>query len=240
MEVQKMSNFMGFSSDQMNVFLMLIDQSSSMRDDEENVRFGLKIYQKKFENFPGVNSIAVSICKFSDQLVVSEFKQVKDLNLSYSTNGCTALNYSIVHAAKYLNNYIQEITKVKGTPPRATFIVFSDGEPCQDRMSESDGMKAIQRLNLANVDTAFVAFGEGITSEFGKRMGFMSTINVTDRNKLVNFLGVELSNACKEQSQSMKSLGADFFSHAADKTKSEGYSQTTAQALEDTSWIDEI
>lgn len=235
-----MSNFMGFSSDKMNVFMMLIDGSGSMEDDQENVRLGLKMYRKSFENFPEVNSIAVSICKFSDQLDVSEFKQIKDLNLSYRTYGYTALNYSIVNAAKYLNNYIQEIIKAKGVPPRATFIVFSDGIPCQDPMRESDSMKAIQGLNLAGVTTVFVAFGEGITSGFGKKMGFMSTINVTDRSKLVNFLGVELSRSCKEQSQSMKSLGADFFSHAADKTKSEGYSQTTTQALEDTSWIDEI
>lgn len=235
-----MSNFMNFSSDKANIFLILLDESSSMRDDERNVKAGLEMYKKSFENFSEANSIAISICRFADEVRLSEFKRVNDINISYSTNGYTALNYSIVKSAKYLEDYVQEVTKSKKIVPRATFIVFSDGMPCQDRMSCKDGKRAIEQLNYAGITTVFVAFGEGIDSEFGKNMGFMSTIDVRDRDTLVNFLGVELSKSCKEQSMSMKSLGANFFSQAVNNTKSETYSQTAAQALEDTSWIDDI
>jgi len=236
----KMSNFMDFSTDKVDAFLMLIDKSGSMRDDESSVREGLRMYQKSFENFSEVNSIAVSVCRFADDFYSDEFKHVSNLNLSYGTGGGTALYYSIYHGAKYLTRYINEVTEAKGIVPRATFIVFSDGEPCGDRMSRGDAKKAIEDLNYAGVTTVFVAFGESIHSDFGKNMGFMSVIDVTDRDTLVNFLGVELSKSCKEQSKSMKSLGANFFSQAVGTTESERFSQATTQALEDTDWIDDI
>ena len=231
---------MDFSTDKVDAFLMLIDKSGSMNDDENNVKEGLRMYQKSFENFSEVNSIAVSISRFDNYFHAGEFKHVKDLDLSYHTGGGTALYYSIYHAAEHLKNYIREVTEAKGIVPRATFIVFSDGEPCGDKMYPRDAKKAIEDLNYAGVTTVFVAFGESIHSSFGKDMGFMSVIDVTDRSTLVNFLGVELSKSCKEQSMSMKSLGANFFSQAVGNTESERFSQATAQALEDISWINDI
>ena len=53
-------------------------------------------------------------------------------------------------------------------------------------------------------------------------------------------MGGELSKSCKEQSRSMKALSGDFFSKAAGSENSEGYSRTTAQVLNDDSWINEI
>lgn len=239
MEEQKMSNFMDFSTDKVDVFLMLIDKSGSMERDESNVRAGLRMYQKSFENFSEANSIAVSICRFGNDFYPDEFKHVNNLDLRYNTGGGTALYYSICCGADYLKYYIRQVTEAKGIVPRATFIVFSDGEPCGDRRTWDDAKRAIEDLNYSGVTTVFVAFGESIQSEFGKRMGFMSVIDVTDRNTLVNFLGVELSKSCKEQSMSMKSLGANFFSQAVGQTNSEKFSQTTAQALED-DWMTEL
>lgn len=235
-----MSNFMDFSTDKADAFLMLIDESGSMCDDASNVRDGLAMYKKSFENFSEANSIAVSICRFTSNYHGSEFRHVKDIDISYDAYGLTALYYSICRGAEQLRSYISQVTETKGIVPRGTFIVFSDGMPEGDRASESDAKKAIEDLNYAGITTVFVAFGEGITSEFGKKMGFLSTIDVTDRSALVNFLGVELSQSCKEQSQSMKALGANFFSQAVDKTNSEAFSQTTAQALEDEDWIGEL
>lgn len=235
-----MSNFMNFSSDRANVYLILLDESGSMENDTENVLTGFRMYKKSFENFPEANSIAVSVCKFANGFGPGEFRLVKDLNFSYRPNGGTALNYSIVKAKEYLQDYVREITESKGVIPRVTFILFSDGSPCGDPMSPSEGKKAIADMNYAGYTTVFVAFGEGIDSNFGKKMGFMSTVDVNDKETLPTFLGETLSQSCKEQSKSLKALGANFFSQAADKTQSEGYSQATTQALEDTSWIDEI
>lgn len=235
-----MANFYDFSSDNINVFLLLIDSSSSMKDDEYNVRKGMQLYQKSFENFPEINSIAVSVSKFNSDFYPSDFKHVNEIDTSYSTDGATALYYSIVQGANHLKNYIKKVTELKKCIPRGTFVVFSDGEPCCDLMSQRDAKKAINELNYAGITTVFVAFGNAISSEFGRKLGFMSTIDVDDKEILINFLGIELSKSCKEQSKSLKALGANFFSQAVNNSNSESYSQTTTQALEDDSWIDDI
>ena len=234
-----MSNFTDFSTDKVDAFLLLLDDSGSMSGDVSNMRSGLNMYKRSFENFSEVNSIAVSICRFADNFRASDFKHVNDLDLSYSTGGGTALYHSICRAAEHLNNYLVEVTEKKAIAPRATFIVFSDGEPCGDPGSPTSARNAIQELNYAGINTVFVAFGHSIQSDFGKQMGFQAVIDVTDRSALVNFLGVELSRSCKEQSKSMKSLGADFFSKAVG-SKSEAFSKTTAQAFEDTGWMYDI
>lgn len=235
-----MANFYDFSSDNINIFLLLIDDSGSMEYDEDNVRKGMKLYQKSFDNFPEANSIAVSVSKFDSDFYPSDFKQVKEIDTRYSTGGATALYYSIVQGAKHLKKYINKVTELKKCIPRGTFVVFSDGEPCNDRMDEEDAKEVINELNYAGITTVFVAFGKAISSEFGKKLGFMSVIDVNDKETLINFLGVELSKSCKEQSKSLKALGANFFSQAVNNGNSEAYSQTTAQALEDDSWIDDI
>lgn len=233
-------NFMDFSSDKIDIFLLVIDRSGSMDGEENKVREGLKLYKKSFENFPEANSIAVSISTFSNDFYPGEFRIVSDMTTSYETGGATALYYSIIEGYKYLRDYIEEVTEKTGVIPRATFIFWSDGEPCKDRATRGAAKEAIERMNLAQINTVFVAFGNAIKEKFGRDMGFVSTIEVTDKSKLVEFLGVELSRSCKEQSQSIKALGANFFSQAVGDSDSEEYSNTTAQALEDDSWIDDI
>ncbi len=236
-----MANYLGFSSDKIDIYEFLLDKSGSMRRDRENVVRGLELYKKSFENFAEANSIAVSLCTFDDYFNPGEFKPVNNFKIKYyNPDGATALYYSIVKGAEHLKRYISEVTENVGCIPRATFLVLSDGQPCEDRLDEEDGKRAIEELNLAGVTTIFVAFGEGISSDFGKRLGFMVTVDVTDRDTLVNFLGVELSKSCKEQSQSLKALGANFFSQATNNSNSDKYSSTTAQALEDDSWINDI
>lgn len=235
-----MANVYNFSSDKISIFTMIIDSSGSMTDDQENVRRGLELYKKSFEEFPEVNSIAVSINTFDKDFHRGNFKHVWELNTDYHADGATALHYSIAKGAEDLNAYIAEVTEKTGCIPRATFIVFSDGKPCEDRMTEKDSRNAINQLNLAGVTTVFVAFGEAINSDFGRRLGFISTLDVIDKETLVNFLGVELSKSCKEQSKSLKALGANFFSQAMNNGNSEAYSNTTAQAMEDDSWFYDI
>lgn len=231
-----MSNYFDFSSDQINVFIIVIDASDSMTGNIDNVIKGLKLYKKSFENFPEAGSVVVSICVFNRDIRLGEFKPVSNMSTDYSTCGQTALYYSIVKSGEFLQSYVEEITNRKNCIPRVTYILLSDGEPCGDHMPRSAAESKIAEMNYAGYTTVYIAFGEGITSEFGKNLGFMAT---TDADNLVDFLGVKLSQSCKEQSKSMKSLGANFFSQAADKSTSSGYSQTTAQALDD-DWINDI
>lgn len=233
-----MANFFDFSSDRMSIFLLLIDSSGSMEDDEKNVKKGLKMYQESFEGFSEANSIAISVCRFNEELHLSEFRPVSEFETYYCACGGTALHYSIVNAAEYLKHYVDEVIKRKECEPNVTFILFSDGLPSGDRAYPSQGKNAIEQLNYSGVTTVFVAFGKAITSKFGQKMGFQSTIDVSDRNTLLNFLGEDLSRACQKQSKSRKPLGSNFFSKIA--SQSEEYSHTTEQALEDDDWISSI
>lgn len=228
-----MANYFDFSSDRINVYGFVIDKSGSMENDVKNVKIGLKEYKNSFENFPELNSIVVSISKFSSDINLGDFRPLNEMDTSYSANGGTALYYSIVKGADHLKDYIAEIVMRKRIKPRATFIVFSDGKPEGDIMRREDAASAIKNLNFAGITTVFAAFGDAISSNFGKKLGFMSTCDV---NNLVEFLGEELPKSCKEQSRSYKPLGANFFSKAV----SNEYSHTTEQALEDNSWINDI
>lgn len=60
-----MANFYGFSSDKINIFLILLDSSNSMSGDSNNVSNGLKAFKESFNDFYLANSIAVSVCRFN-------------------------------------------------------------------------------------------------------------------------------------------------------------------------------
>ena len=238
-EFLSLENVYDFSSDNINIFLILLDCSSSMCGDIENVQRGLKKYKKEFENFLQADSIAVAVSRFATDYYPGAFKKVKDMSTNYDTEGATALCYSIVKASEQLMCYIKEVSRRNGIIPRATFICMSDGEPYKDLVPLSKGRETVLSMNYAGITTVFVAFGKAISSEFGKEMGFQSTKGVENRNSLTEFME-ELSQSCKEQSQSMKPLGSNFFSQANKDSSTSCYSQTTAQALDDDDWIDEI
>lgn len=236
---RKLDNEYDFSSDNINVFLIVLDSSSSMSGEIDNVELGLRSYKNEFENFYEADSIAVGVSRFDSDYTPGPFRKVRELSTNYSTGGTTALCYSIVVGAEQLMTYIEDVATKTGTIPRGTFIFFSDGEPCEDHMTPSEAKAAISEMNYAGITTVFVAFGDAITSEFGKEIGFQATVDVRNRADLVRFMGQELSKSCKEQSQSMKALGSDFFSHAANES-SDGYSNMTAQVLEDDTWFEDI
>lgn len=240
MKKANMRDFMDFSSDNVDLFMMLVDHSGSMQGTESDMKKGLNMYKESFKNFPGSNSIVVSVSKFSNDLKIKPFEPVNCFDTSYSSpGGGTALYYSIENSAKYLEDYIKRIQEEKGIDPKATFICFSDGEPCDDKGSRENAKKSIEKLNAANVTTVFVAFGNSMKAGFGDKLGFQATIDVSDKSQLVQFLGVELSQSCKEQSKSMKGLGAEFFSGAVNPN-SQKFSQTSAQAFEDLDWINDV
>lgn len=251
-----MANKYNFSSDKIFIYIFLIDSSGSMSGNSDDVKNGLKAYQKDFENYPEVNSIAVSISKFANDFYPEEFKHISEINTNFYADGGTALYYSIVKGKEHLDKYVREVTEETGCTPIVTFGLFSDGEPSYETY-KSDARKAIEEMNLAGYTTVFVAFGSAIKSEFGKKLGFVSTVDVKDRKSIANFLGVELSKSMKEQSKRETAMGAEFLSNTANNggsnqtalgasffSKAENnrgeYSHTTAQALEDDSWFYDI
>lgn len=243
-----MSNVTKFSSDQVYVYMLVIDESGSMDGDERNVRAGIQNLKESLQGFPESNSIVISICKFNEYFYQGDFQKVEEISTNYSAAGGTALYRSIKAAADYLQKYLNAIRRLNKIEPTAvTYFLLSDGMSsggCID-MDEKQGQKlckeVIENLNLQGINTAFVAFGTAINSKFGENLGFKATIDIKNRNQLLEFLGVHLSESIKNQSQRLEPLGANFFSKAAGySSASEGYSNTTAQALEDDSWIDDI
>lgn len=233
-------NLYNFSTDKINIFSINPDSSGSMSEHEGDMREGLRRYKSSFENFSEANSMAVSINMFDSDYYPSAFKSIRDFDISYRTGGATALYYSIVQGAKNLLDYIEEVTLRNSCIPRATFIVLSDGEPWDDMATRSEAKKAITELNESGVTTVFVAFGQSISSEFGKKLGFVSTIDIKNKTSLTTFLGEELSRSCKEQSRSIRSLGSEFFSKANKDSHSTGYSAKTSQVLEDDDWFSDV
>lgn len=231
-----------FSSDNVNIFKFNIDSSGSMGEcgKDRDVIAGLKMYKKSFIDFPESDSISISLSMFDSCYKPRPFENIRDFTIDYNPGGATALHESIVKGGIYLIAYMTRVTRKTGVIPRATYVVFSDGHPCDDTMRPEDSKKIIQELKDAGVTTVFVAFGEAIGSSFGDDLGFDSTIEVKEQSELVNFLGVELSKSCKEQSQSMKALGSNFFSQAVGNKNSEGYSLKTSAVVDDEDFMDDI
>jgi uncharacterized protein YegL len=229
-----MADYIDFTSDNINVFMFLIDKSNSMAGNEDEIKKGIENFVRSFENFEESSSLAVSICFFSDYMEFEEFKKIEEIQIDYYTDGGTWLNTAIVEAHKKLKKYMKKVVKATNVIPRMTFVLLSDGEAYGDELPYECGKEEIEEMNYAGITTAFVAFGEAISSEYGKKMGFMANIDTDD---LVSFFGVELSESCKEQSKSYVSLGSNFFSQVG---KSSTYSNTTAQALDDDDWFNQM
>ena len=234
-----MSNYMDFTSTNPNVNVILVDKSGSMSGDRERVLKGLEGYRRNFLEFPEAGSIAVSICTFSDYVELGDFNQVREMErISYHPNGGTALNYAIITAANHLVKYMEEIEKVKKCSPVASFIVFSDGEPCGDKNSDEEGEAAIDELNFLGVNTIFVPFGKAIKEEYGAKKGFKATRQIGTGEEAVEFFAEELSRFSKEQSKLNVGIGQEFFSKTGEsKTgNSSNYSNTANQALKKDAW----
>lgn len=242
-----MGNVTKFSSDQVYIYMILIDASGSMDQDERNVRDGIQNLKESLQGFPESSSIAISISEFNSYLNLGEFQRVQNISTNYSAGGGTALYCSIKEAADYLQKYLNEIRKVNKIEPIATYFLLSDGmssgrpTDMDEEIGKRTCKKVIEAMNLQDINTAFVAFGEAINSNFGKDLGFKATIDIKNRSQLLEFLGVHVSESIKNQSQRCEPLGENFFSKAAGySSTSEGYSSATAQALEDDAWIDDI
>lgn len=234
-----MSNVLDFSSDKINIFSLNIDESGSMKDYTSQMIKGLELYRKSFRGFSEENSIAVSMNTFADNLYLENFKKVRDINIDYSPDGATVLYYTIVKSAEALREYIDDVITQTGVVPISTFIVFSDGEPCNDKADKSDAIEAIKILNTSGVNTVFVAFGKAVERRIGESLGFQATVDIKNEKNLINFFGVELSKSCKEQSKSLKTLGSNFFSQANKKDDKE-YSEKAGEVLNNSDFLDDI
>ena len=234
------SNYLDFTNDNPTVYFMLIDSSGSMDSVENKVIEALRLYKKSFDNFPEKGSIAVSVSHFDSDVHLDCFQAIDDLSFQYSTLGATALCYSIIEGAKFMNKYLEEITEKKNMKAKAVFIVFSDGEPCEDMASFDDAAQTVEGLNFQGITTVFVAFRDAVEKGIGEMLKFQATQDVTNPEDLKVFFGETLSESCKEASRSMKPLGSNFFSATTKSKSSTEFSAATQTSVADDEWIADI
>ena len=237
--VSKKDNFINFTNDNPTVYFMLIDSSGSMDTVEDKVVKALRLYKKSFDNFPEKGSISVSVSHFDSDTYLDSFQAIDDLSFDYSTCGATTLCYSIIEGAKHLNKYLTEITEKKNMKAKAVFIVFSDGEPCEDKATFYEAAKEVESLNYQGITTVFVAFRDATNKKIGEKLNFQATQDVSNPEDLEVFFGKTLSESCKEASRSMKPLGSNFFG-AGSQASSAEFSAATQATIESDDWVDDI
>ena len=226
-----------FASDNINIFVMVYDISTSMEDDRTSMRKANKAFYDDFLSFEERGSISIAKAEFNENFAMGSFDEVKNFNVSYDPDGNTALYEAIARAGNNTIEYYKEIVKRLNVRPRITFLVFSDGD---DNCSESYmtyARAAVKELNSVDATTVFVAFRDAIYQETGASLGFTCTKNIRNVNELVSCMGTELSKSCKEQSKSAYSLKSEFFSKAE---KNSAEDNVKEQAIFDDGFFDDV
>lgn len=208
-----------FSSDVVNIFVMVYDCSGSMEDYCGAIRKANQAFYEDFSRFEEKGSVAILKAMFSEGVTMTPFGPVKNFSTEYYANGGTWLYDAVVKVGEETIAYYTEIESRLNIRPRITFLVFSDGRDNNNLKNEIKAAKdMIAKLNSLDATTVFVAFGGAIAAKDGEKLGFSCVRDITSANELISCLGTELSQSCIEQSKSAFSLKSKFFSKAADTT----------------------
>lgn len=208
-----------FSSDVVNIFVMVYDRSGSMCDYRDAILKANRAFYEDFSRFEEKGSVAIAKAMFACGVDMTPFGPVKNFSTDYCANGGTWLYDAIVKVGEETIAYYNEIVSRLNIRPRITFLVFSDGEDNNNFPHEIRAAQdMITRLNSLDATTVFVAFGEAIDAKDGDRLGFSCVRDITSASELISCLGTELSRSCIEQSKSAIALKSKFFSKAATDT----------------------
>lgn len=211
-----------FSSDVVNIFVMMYDSSGSMEDYCKAILQANKAFYEDFSRFEEKGSVAIAKAMFDDDVSMTPFGPVKNFSTDYYASGGTRLYNAVVKVGKATIAYYNEIQNRLNIRPRVTFLVFSDGLDNYRYESEFKAAKnMVTQLNSLDATTVFVAFGEAINAKDGENLGFTCIRDITSASELIACLGTELSRSCIEQSKSAFSLKSSFFSKAATGTDAE-------------------
>lgn len=225
-----------FTSDNINIFMLLYDYSGSMCDDANAMRKANSAFYNDFSRFEEKGSVAISKGTFTnhDDIRISSFDSVSAFDISYNPSGGTPLYRAIHEAAQCTIDYYNEIVKRLNVTPRITFLVFSDGDDNESYDCRSNAKEAIQSLKALDATTVFVAFRDAKNNGVPEDLEFDCINNIESAQELISCMGTELSKSCKEQSQSATSLKSQFFkSEFFSKAKKDTDSDGAGQAYDD-------
>lgn len=204
-----------FTSDNVNIIVLVYDESGSMEYDKLSIRKANTAFLKDFSKFEDKGSIVVSKVSFADYFEMTPFLSVDEFDTGYTAQGGTELYYSIAASVENTILYYNELVKRLNIRPRITFLVFTDGGDTSDSTKRyKQAKEAIEKLNALDATTVFVAFRDAIRNEDGTKLKFTCTREISKVNDLITCLGKQLSKSCIEQSKSVYALKSEFFSKA--------------------------
>ena len=103
-----------FTSDNINIIVLVYDYSGSMRGDINAIQKANQAFRQDFSKFEDKGSIAISKARFANSFAMSSFLTVDEFDTSYSADGGTELYYAIRCATDNTLAYYKEMIKPIG------------------------------------------------------------------------------------------------------------------------------
>ena len=201
-------------SESINLMFLGIDESSSMTSHTNAMQTALSGFKSGLSNSKEADEILVARADFSDFVKVGGYKKISEFDASYSTYYTTSMYDTIVEGVEKLQEY-RNFLKEQGMRVKVVFAIFSDGKDEGSRSDFRDAKKSIDFLNVEEITTAFVAFGDKALEE-ARNLGFRNILDVYKtkgkdlESKLREAFGC-LSKSVIESSKSVLADGDDFF-----------------------------
>lgn len=189
--------------------VIAIDASGSMSDYDDYhsgiMSDCLKNFKASIINSKQADEMLTAKITFDDNVHIGGFVKPEDFDCSYSADGCTALNDSIVAGRKLILDYMDQIVDSGGTP-RGCLVILSDGHDNGSNASDADARNAIKDLQKQEVTVAFIKFGneaKGIAQSLG-----VNPKNVLDCNNDEHGLRMALNMVSKSAISASKQASA--------------------------------
>lgn len=191
-----------------NLFCLILDSSGSMEGKEKRVRANLKRLKLDLMSMDERRSVIMSKVQFGSTIIETPYDVIGSFDTSYSAElGGTKLYYTISKVAENFLKAVEILQDEGGYSPKFTLIVFSDGEDNESGIYLEEAKKMIKRINDLGGVTAFVCFGEDISKDVAKFLGFKNIDSQVNLEKAFD----AISSSCIRQSQSITSLTDTFF-----------------------------
>lgn len=194
-----------------NVFLFFIaiDKSSSMNRWDDTMRNGLSLFKDKILNSKQVDEILISRCDFDYNVDFQGYKPAVEFKTDYSSDGSTSLYDVIISGYENLTQYMSYL-KDQGIRVKAVFSVFSDGDDTTSNANFQQARQKIEQLNDKEITTAFIAFGDDAKS-IGGGLGFVNVLDInSDPSELLHAFNC-LSKSVISSSQNVNNTDKDDF-----------------------------
>lgn len=197
-------------SESVNLIFTAIDGSGSMTGFSRDMQDSLSGFKDALENSKEADEILVARADFRNTDVsIGGYKKINEYDIQYTAGGTTPLYDVVVEGAERLLDYMDTLRK-NGMRVKAVFSVFSDGEDNTSKNSIAEAIRAVERLNNAEVVTAFIAFGSE-AANVGDRLQFRNKLNVSSSASELRKAFNCLSKSVIENSKSVVSRTDGFF-----------------------------